>query len=398
MQRPPLEVADIVRAAGKKFVENSRGWITAQHLKVLRAIVRCRTAALGWHVDKCTRCGYSGHSYNSCRDRHCPKCQANARLRWINGRKKELLPVPYAHIVFTVPRPLAKLALQNKQLIYTMLLRFSAETLIEVARNPKRLGAEIGFFSVLHTWTQTMEYHPHVHCVVPAGGLSFDHQRWVSANPRYRFFLPKQVLRRVFRGKVKDALKDAFAKGGIGFHGQLQHLSDPKAFHSFIRELYRHDWVVYCKRPFGGPEYVLRYLGRYTHRVAISNYRLVSFENGEVTFRWRDRMHGNVERMMTLPAEKFLSRFLLHLLPKGFVRIRNFGYLANRHRRTLLPLCFQCLESAPDPSTTETQPADPSGVWKCPQCGGPMIVILRVFLPRRLPRPPPAVHVWAQGS
>ena len=398
MQRPPLEVADIVRAAGKKFVENSRGWITAQHLKVLRAIVRCRTAALGWHVDKCTRCGYSGHSYNSCRDRHCPKCQANARLRWINGRKKELLPVPYAHIVFTVPRPLAMLALQNKQLIYTMLLRLSAETLIEVARNPKRLGAEIGFFSVLHTWTQTMEHHPHVHCVVPAGGLSFDHQRWVSANPRYRFFLPKQVLRRVFRGKVKDALKDAFAKGGIGFHGRLQHLSAPKAFHSFIRELYPHDWVVHCKRPFGGPEYVLRYLGRYTHRVAISNHRLVSFVNGDVTFRWRDRAHGNVERMMALPADEFLRRFLLHLLPKGFVRIRNFGYLANRRRRTLLPLCFQCLASMPHTSTTEVQTADTSGLWKCPKCGGPMVVILQVFLPRRLPRPPPATSVARQES
>jgi len=398
MQRPPLEVADIVRAAGKKFVENSRGWITAQHLKVLRAIVRCRTAALGWHVDKCTRCGYSGHSYNSCRDRHCPKCQANARLRWINGRKKELLPVPYAHIVFTVPRPLAMLALQNKQLIYTMLLRLSAETLIEVARNPKRLGAEIGFFSVLHTWTQTMEHHPHVHCVVPAGGLSFDHQRWVSANPRYRFFLPKQVLRRVFRGKVKDALKDAFAKGGIGFHGRLQHLSAPKAFHSFIRELYPYDWVVHCKRPFGGPEYVLRYLGRYTHRVAISNHRLVSFVNGDVTFRWRDRAHGNVERMMALPADEFLRRFLLHLLPKGFVRIRNFGYLANRHRCTLLPLCFQGLASMPHTSTTEVQTADTPGLWNCPKCGGPMVVILQVFLPRRLPRPPPATSVARQES
>src|SRR5512135_1292422 len=206
MQRPSLELADIVRAAGKKFIENSRAWISRHHLKVLRAIARCRTAALGYHVDECTCCGYSGHSYNSCRDRHCPKCQANARLHWIQRRKKELLPVPYAHIVFTVPRLLAKLALQNKQLIYPMLLRLSAGTLIEVGRNPKRLGAEIGFFSVLHTWTQTMEHHPHVHCVVPAGGLSFDHQRWVSANPRYRFFLPKKVLRKVFRGKVKDAL------------------------------------------------------------------------------------------------------------------------------------------------------------------------------------------------
>ena len=390
MQRPSLELADIVRAAGKKFIENSRGWITARHLKVLRAIVSCRTAALGWHVDECTRCGYSGHSYNSCRDRHCPKCQANARIRWINGREKELLPVPYAHIVFTVPRLLAKLALQNKQLIYAMLLRLSAETLIEVARNPKRLGAKIGFFSVLHTWTKTLEHHPHVHCVVPAGGLSFDHQRWVPANPRYRFFLPKKVLQRVFRGKVKDALNDAFAHGKIGFHGKLQHLSDPKAFHAFVRELYRQHWVLHIKRPFGGPEYVLRYLGRYTHRVAISNHRLVSFVNREVTFRWRDRAHGSVERMMTLPAERFLRRFLFHILPKGFVRIRNFGYLANRRRRTLLPICFQCLQSAPETPATEAQPQDTAGLWKCPQCGGPMVVILRVNLPRRLPRSPPA--------
>ncbi len=396
MQRPPLEVADIVRAAGKKFIANSREWITARHLKVLKAIVSCRTAALGYHVDECTCCGYSGHSYNSCRDRNCPKCQGNARRRWINKRNKELLPVPYAHIVFTVPRLLAQLALQNKQLIYTMLLRLSAETLIEVAHNPKRLGAEIGFFSVLHTWTQTMQHHPHVHCVVPAGGLSFDHQRWVSANPRYRFFLPKKVLRQVFRGKVKDALKDAFAEGKINFYGKLQHLSDPKAFQSFIRELYRQDWVVHCKRPFGGPEYVLRYLGRYTHRVAISNHRLVSFENGDVTFRWRDRAHGNVERPMTLPAEEFLCRFLFHLLPKGFMRIRNFGFLANRHRRTLLPICFQCLGSARAPSPTEAQTEDTAGVWRCPHCGGPMVVILRVNHPRWLPRPPPPAQVLGQ--
>ncbi len=397
MQRLPLEVADIVRAAGKRFIANSREWITVRHLKVLRAIVRCRTAALGYHVDECTRCGYSGHSYNSCRDRHCPKCQANARLRWIAGRKKELLPVPYAHIVFTVPRPLAQLALQNKPLIYAMLLRLSAETLIEVARTPKRLGAEIGFFSVLHTWTQTLEHHPHVHCVVPAGGLSFDHRRWVTAKSR-RFFLPKQVLRRVFRGKVKDALKDAFAKGKIGFYGKLQHLSDPKAFHAFVRELYRQNWVLHIKRPFGGPEHVLRYLGRYTHRVAISNHRLVSFENGEVTFRWRDRAHGGVERMMPLPAEKFLRRFLFHVLPKGFVRIRSFGYLANRHRGTLLPICFRCLQSVPGTPTTEAEPQDTTSLWTCPQCGSPMVVILRVNLPRRLPRSPPAAPAFGTGT
>jgi predicted Zn-ribbon and HTH transcriptional regulator len=387
MQRPPVEVADIVRAVGKKFVENSRQWITRQHLKVLRAIVRCRTAELGWHFDECTDCDYSGYSYNSCRNRHCPKCQANARRRWIHGRKKELLPVPYAHVVFTVPRLLAQLALQNKKLIYTMLLRLSAETLLEVARNPKFLGAEIGFFSVLHTWTQKLEHHPHVHCVVPAGGLSFDHQRWVPADPRYRFFLPKYALRKVFRGKVIDALEEAFAEGKIGFFGKLKHLSDPKTFHSFIRDLHRNQWVVYCKRPFGGPEDVVRYLGRYTHRVAISNYRLISFENGEVTFTWRDRAHGNVQKTMPLPAEEFLRRFLLHLLPKGFVRIRSFGFLANRRRGKLLPLCFKALGSLPD---EEDPPEITSGLWQCPKCGAPMIVTFRVNIPSRQPRPPPA--------
>jgi predicted Zn-ribbon and HTH transcriptional regulator len=392
MQRPPLEVADIVRAVGNKFVENSRQWITRKHLKVLRAIVHCRTAELGYHLDECTNtdCGYSGYSYNSCRDRHCPKCQANARRRWINGRKKELLPVPYAHVVLTVPRLLAQLALQNKKLIYTMLLRLSAETLIEVARNPKFLGADIGFFSVLHTWTQKMEHHPHVHCVVPAGGLSFDHKRWIPAELRYRFFLPKGALRKVFRGKVTEALKQAFAEGKIGFYGKLKHLSDPKTFRAFIHDLHRTHWVVHCEPPFGGPEDVIKYLGRYTHRVAISNYRLVSFENGEVTFAWRDRAHGNVQKTLPLPAEIFLRRFLLHLLPKGFVRIRSFGFLANRRRGKLLPLCFQALGSLPD---AEDPPGMTSGLWQCPKCGGPMVVTFRVDVPSRHPRPPPAPTV-----
>ena len=373
MQRPPIEVADIVRAVRKSFVESSRDWITGQHLKVLRAIERCRTADLGYHLDECTNtdCGYSGYSYNSCRNRHCPKCQANARRRWINGRKKELLPVPYAHVVFTVPRLLAQLALQNKKLIYTMLFRLSAETLMEVARNPKFLGAEIGFFSVLHSWTQQLKHHPHVHCVVPAGGLSFDHERWVPADPRYRFFLPKWALRKVFRGKVIDALEAAFAEGKIGFCGKLKHLSDPKTFHSFIRDLHRNHWVVYCKRPFGGPEQVLKYLGRYTHRVAISNHRLVSFENGEVTFTWRDRAHGNVEKKLPLPAEEFLRRFLLHLLPKGFVRIRNFGFLASRRRSALLPLCFQCLGANPDAYTKEHPPTETARSLEMPEVRRP---------------------------
>jgi hypothetical protein len=400
VNRPPVEVADIVRAAGQKFIEASREWITAQHVKVLRAIERCRTSALGGHLDECPRCGYRTPSYNSCRDRHCPKCQANARQRWIQGRRKELLPVPYAHVVFTVPRLLAPLALQNKKLIYTLLLRVSAETLIEAARNPKHLGAEVGFFSVLHTWTQRMEFHPHVHCVVPAGGLSFDHRRWVSVNPRHCFFLPKKILAKLFRGKLRAALENAFAEGKIGFHGQLQNLSDPKVFHSFVHQLYRHDWIIHCKRPFGGPEYVLRYLGRYTHRVAISNHRLVSFTNGDVTFRWRDRAHGNVEREMTLPTDKFLRRFLLHLLPKGFVRIRNFGYLANRSRAKLLALCFQCLGSVPDTSIAEAESEDSPGpgLWKCPECGGPMIPIMRISPPPKFPRSPPASPVAQEAT
>ena len=392
MQRPSLEVADIIRAVGNRFVENSRQWITRKHLKVLRAIVHCRTAELGYHLDECTKrdCGYSGYSYNSCRDRHCPKCQANARRRWINGRKKELLPVPYAHVVFTVPRLLAKLALQNKKLIYAMLLRLSAETLIEVARNPKFLGADIGFFSVLHTWTQKMEHHPHVHCVVPAGGLSYDHQHWVPAELRYRFFLPKGALRKVFRGKVRAALRQAFAEGKIGFYGKLKHLSDPKVFNNFVRDLYRSHWVTHCEPPFGGPEDVIKYLGRYTHRVAISNYRLVSFENGIVTFTWRDRAHGNVQRTLPLSAEEFLQRFLLHHLPKGFVRIRSFGFLANRSRGKLLPLCFQALGSLPD---EEDLPETTASLWRCPNCGSPMVVTFRVNVPSRHPRPPPAPAV-----
>ncbi len=243
-----------------------------------------------------------------------------------------------------------------------------------------------------------MKHHPHVHCVVPAGGLSFDHQRWVPANPRYRFFLPKGALRKVFRGKVKAALEEAFAEGKIGFHGKLKHLSHPKTFHAFIRDLHRNQWVVHCKRPFGGPEQVLNYLGRYTHRVAISNHRLVSFQNGEVTFTWRDRAHGNVQRNMTLPAEEFLRRFLLHLLPKGFVRIRNFGFLASRSRTQLLPLCFQCLGSDPEALINENQLADTKGLWKCPKCGAPMIVILRVHAPKWQPRPPPVSLTCGEES
>ena len=389
MSRPPLEVADLIRAAGPSFIERSRSWLTYQHLKVLRAIERCRTAALGGHVDECSRCGHRAISYNSCRNRHCPRCQGNARERWLEARRRELLPTRYAHVVFTVPHLLAPLALQNKKLIYDLLFAASAETLIEVARNPKNLGAEIGFFSVLHTWNQKLEHHPHIHCVVPAGGLSLDHTRWTS--PRYRFFLPVDVLSAVFRGKFVDALRHAFAQGRLGFHGPLGFLAHPKAFHAWLRQLFRQPWVVYCKRPFGGPEHVLRYLGRYTHRIAISNHRLVAFADGQVTFRWRDRAHHNKKRLMTLPLDEFLRRFLLHVLPKAFVRIRNFGFLANRKRSVLLPLCFQLL-AATIPLRLEegTGSARKMAVWVCPRCGGPMIVIERLTAAQLRLRSPPA--------
>src|SRR6266581_2633789 len=348
MSRPPLEVADIIRAAGDAFIERNRHWLGWKHVKVLRAIARCRTAALGGHLDECTRCGHRALiSYNSCRDRHCPKCQTAARERWIAGRQRELLPTRYAHVVFTLPRRLAPLALQNKKLLYDLLFRTSAETLLEVARNPLRLGAEIGFFSVLHTWNQKLELYPHLHCVVPAGGLSLDHTHWVRSRKNY--FLPKQVLREVFRGKFVDALEQAFRDGQLHFQGDLTLLAQPKTFAAWLRPLYRQDWVVYLKRPFGGPEYVLQYLGRYTHRVAISNHRLVSLTDGQVTFRWRDSADHNQQKLLPLSVDEFLRRFLLHVLPQGFVRIRNFGFLANRKRATLLPLCFQFLGSAQPP-------------------------------------------------
>jgi hypothetical protein len=376
MARPPLEVADLIRAAGNIFIERSRRWLTWQHVKVLLAIERCRTAALGGHIDECSRCGHrTTISYNSCRNRHCPKCQANARDRWLEARSRELLPTRYVHVVFTLPHELAPLALQNKKVVYDLLFRASAETLLEVARTPSRLGAEIGFFSVLHTWNQKVEYHPHIHCVVPAGGLSPDHTRWIHSHDQ--FFLPIEVLGCVFRGKFVAALRQAFAAGKLGFHGQLRFLAQPKVFSSLLRQLFRHHWVVYSKPPFGGPEYALRYLGRYTHRVAISNHRLVSFVDGQVTFRWRDSAHKNKQRLMTLPVEEFLRRFLLHLLPRGFVRIRHFGFLANRRRAALLPLCFGLLATATEPSAPpSTSPAAHAlALWTCPSCGGPMVVV-----------------------
>ena len=340
--RPPLEMADIVSSAGQSFIEGSRRWITWQHQKVLLAITRCRTAALGGHRDRCSSCGHTtATSYNSCRNRHCPRCQANARVRWLQAREQELLPTRYVHLVFTLPRELSPLALQNMRVIYDLLFQTSAATLLEFARDPRHLGAEIGFFSVLHTWNQRLQFHPHVHCVAAAGGLAPDHMHWIPS--RHTFFLPVKALSRVFRGKFDDGLKAVVHLNKLGFHGDLAPLAAPRAFAAWTRSLYRHKWVVYAKPPFGGPEHALRYLSGYTHRIAISNRRLVALEQGNVTFRWRDSAHANKQRLLTLPVDEFLRRFLLHLLPRSFVRIRNFGFLANRRRAALLPPCFQLL-------------------------------------------------------
>src|SRR6266567_1229200 len=368
MSRPRLEVADIIRSAGADFIERNRSWLRWTHLKVLRAIARCRTAALGGHIDECTGCGHRATiSYNSCRNRHCPKCQTSARELWIAARRRELLPTPYVHVVFTLPPQLAALALQNKKVIYGLLLRASAETLLEVARNPAHLGAEIGFFSVLHTWNQKLQLHPHVHCVVPAGGLSRDHARWIRSHPR--FFLPIAVLRRVFRGKFVAA---------------------------WLRPLFRKDWIVYSKPPFGGPDYVLQYLGRYTHRVAISNHRLVTLADGQVTFRWRDSADHNQQKVMTVSRDEFLRRFLLHLLPKGFVRIRHFGILANRRRAALLPRCFAALHATPPKNESEMSTAPTAHpLWRCPKCGGPMVVVERFTAAQLQLRSPPLLATAA---
>jgi len=375
MNRPPFEVADIIRQYGNRFIAKNRSWLTWLHLRVLYAIEFCRTATLGGHLDRCSRCGHEAISYNSCRNRHCPKCQTNARDQWLDERSKELLPVSYAHVVFTIPHELSWLVLQNKKVVYDLLFRASAATLLEVAADPKHLGAELGFLSVLHTWGQTLQHHPHIHCVIPAGGLSLDHQRWIR--PRYPFLLPVKVLSRIFRGKFVSGLKRAFRQGKLVFLGSLKPLATEKAFLAFLRPLFRQDWVVYAKRPFGGPVHVLHYLARYTHRVAISNHRLLSVADGNVSFRWKDYAHGSKQRKMTVTAEELLRRFLLHVLPRRFVRIRFSGFLANRCRKQLLPLCQQLLEGSPQPpaetpARCETKPVT---AWLCPHCGGAMVLI-----------------------
>jgi hypothetical protein len=381
--RPRLEVAEVFRQHAGEYLEKYGA--SPHQRRVLRDIENCRTAVLGGHIEQCDQCGHQRIAYNSCRNRHCPKCQGPARARWMQAREAELLPVPYFHVVFTLPETLGPLALQNPTVVYDVLFRAVGETLLEVAANPKRLGARIGFLAVLHTWGQNLMHHPHLHCVVPAGGLSPDGTAWVPG--REDFFLPVRVLSRVFRGKFIAFLKQAIDIGKLEYHGNLAPLADPKMMKQLLDQAVRHDWVVYAKPPFGGPEAVLKYLARYTHRVAISNRRLLEFDNGRVTFSWKDYAHGNQQSTMTLDAVEFIRRFLLHVLPSSFVKIRYYGFMANRGRRENLARC-QALLGKPDKPADEpskeqvppiTEVRDEILKIRCPHCQqGHMLIITRL--------------------
>jgi len=364
---PHWEVADVIRKAGSSFFDS----LTKVQQKVLKAIFCCRTAALGGHRDQCVPCGHQTISFFSCRNRHCPKCQVNARERWLKRRQQELLPVGYYHIVFSVPHDLIPLMWQNKKRLFSLLFQSAGSALLKVAADPKRLGAEIGFLCILHTWGQTLQRHPHIHCVVPGGGLSLDHSRWISSHPR--FFLPVQVLSKEFRDMFLHGLEQAYRDQKLSFYGECQSLADAKAFAAFLEEQ-KKGWVVYAKPPFGGSEHVLQYLARYTHRVAISNHRIVSVDDSHVTFQWKDYAHNNQQRTTPLTHEDFLRRFLQHILPKGLPRIRYFGWLANRRRGRLLPLCRTLLQQDPNPPVIPENPYVPH----CPRCHGEMRIIERL--------------------
>jgi len=341
-QRPTLEVAEVIRQYGDDFLERYGGMLSATQRQALRALAVCRTAALGGHVEECLDCGHERIAYNSCRNRHCPKCQALARAQWLDRQAPHLLPVEYHHVVFTLPAKLGGLALCNAAVLYDLLMRSAAATLREVAANPKRLGAAVGVLMVLHTWGQNLHHHPHVHCVVTGGGLSCDNAGKIDAAPRWRacrpgFFLPVRVLSRVFRGKFLAGLGALLDKGELALPGQLAMLTEPAARALWWAKLYATDWVVYAKRPFGGPAQVLKYLARYTHRVAISNARLLALRDGRVTFRYKDYADDHKQKTMTLAAEEFLRRFVQHILPKSFVKIRHYGLLANAQRATPSP-------------------------------------------------------------
>jgi hypothetical protein len=365
-------VADVLASFAALYRE--RYPLTAEQERVLRELPLCRTAALGGHKLECDRCGHQEISYNSCRNRHCPKCQAAARAEWLAEREADLLDVPYFHVVFTLPDEISQVALQNKRLCYGLLFRAAARTLCTIAADPAHLGAAIGFLAVLHTWSQNLLHHPHVHCVVPGGGISPDGSSWISCGSD--FFLPVRILSRLFRRLYLEGLQRAFAKGELGLHGQLEELRDPERWARMISQLREKEWVIYAKPPFGGPLQVLKYLARYTHRVAISNARLLAIEDGHVRFLWKDRAVGGKPRCMNLDGVEFVRRFLLHVLPKSFVRIRHFGFLANRARAKKLARARALIASKQHLSRTmasdappregSTQPAQAPD--RCPNC------------------------------
>ena len=341
MAKPRFEVADVFREYGEDYRNRYGSSMSPGQRRVMRAVEICRTSALGGHLDECDTCGHQVISYNSCRNRHCPKCQSLAKAEWLDARKADLLPVDYYHVVFTLPARLAPLALQNKSVVYALLFRAVSKTLLTIAADPKHLGADIGVIAILHTWGQTLAHHPHVHCVVTGGGLASNDRRWVPC--RTRFFLAVKVLSRLFRRLFLQSLEAAFREGRLEFHGELSGLSNVPAFETLLEVCRAQEWVVYAKPPFGGPEKVLDYLGRYTHRVAISNHRLLDINEREVTFIWKDYKEDGKQQTMTLQAGEFIRRFLMHVLPNGFVRIRYYGLLANCHRASKLARCRQVL-------------------------------------------------------
>jgi hypothetical protein len=373
MTRPAIEVADIVRRKGRQFLQRFKAVLSYQQLKAYRAVKCCRTAALGGHKDKCEGCQYEAPiSFNSCRSRSCPKCQAQARRVWLDAQRRDLINTNYFHVVFTLPHELNPLALTSRRPVLDLLFEAVSQTLLEVAADPQRLGAEIGFLSILHTWSANLLLHYHIHCVVPGGGLSADHQRWIpTSHPM--FLVPVPVLRRVFRKKFLAGLCRLHHRGLLNLRGPAAPLRHPAVFEQLIEKLAKKNWYVYAKPPFGGPEHVLRYLGRYTHRMAISNHRITAFDGNRVSFRWRDYAHGGKQRVMTLDAVNFLCRFFLHVLPKGFVRIRRYGLLSNRFRKQLLPLARTLLaEQGREPLIPP--PLPDCAPWHCPRCGKAMRV------------------------
>jgi hypothetical protein len=378
--KPVLEVADIFRHHGDAYRQTHGDHMGRVEHRILSAIAACRTAVLGGHVEQCSNCGEKRISYNSCRNRHCPKCQNLARAEWLEARKAELLPVPYFHVVFTLPALLAEIAFQNKAVVYDLLMRTAADTLRTMAADPEHLGADIGLIAVLHTWGQNLQHHPHVHCIVPGGGLSPDGAKWVASRPD--FLLDVQVLSALFRNLFIKEITAAFKAGRLQFFAALAVLADPDTFAQHLAPLSTADWVVYAKRPFGGPEETLAYLGRYTHRVAITNSRLINLEQGRVSFRWKDYRQGGETKLMTLNAEEFIRRFLLHALPDGFQRIRHYGLLANGHRAAKLELCRTLLAAPPPPARSarrdyreQYRQLTGKDLDICPHCGGRMVPI-----------------------